>query len=81
MTIDEAWDRWLNAQPVMSHEALKAAKTAFYAAFPAGGGARAERIEPVMRAARSLVHEQGDHNDLFCALQRALEEYDRELTG
>lgn len=38
MTIDEAWDRWLNAQPVMSHGELEAAKRAFFAAFAAGAG-------------------------------------------
>jgi hypothetical protein len=39
MTIDEAWDRWLNsrAEPLTSEE-LQAAKTAFYAAFAAGAG-------------------------------------------
>jgi len=79
MTIDEAWDRWLNGHPRMTHEALKAAKTAFYAAFAAGAGEHGALVGPILDAARRMVNEDGDQGDLFFALTEAVEKYDQRL--
>jgi hypothetical protein len=79
MTIDEAWDVWLNAQPTMSRDGLKDAKRAFYAAFAAGAGEHAQLVDGVVRAARNMVKELGDQGDLFFALTEAVEKYDAEL--
>jgi hypothetical protein len=80
MTIDEAWDRWLNAQPTMTHAELKAAKTAFYAAFAAGAGEHGARVGPVIEAARMLAKYKGSQGLIEMAgrVIQAVEEYDRE---